>query len=120
MARLEAIHLWRCGECGEVHDDEDGARECCMPSIHECFGCPTCRQTHDCETDALKCCGSEAGLTRCPCCARDYADSELNHFAVTVAGHCNTCNPFFTVDQQITIEELHFQRSPMDRRGLLQ
>lgn len=119
MAGHEAIERWKCGQCGEIHDDEDEARECCMPAIHELYGCPICDANHEDEEDALKCCGDASVLTRCPCCARDYAGSEINHFAVTVAGHCNTCNPFFTVDQQMIIEELHFQRSPWQGQGLL-
>ena len=119
MEKHKAIPLWKCGECSEVHDDEDEAMECCRPAIHELFGCPVCKSNHDDESAALKCCGSADGmLTRCPCCARDYAESELNHFAVTVAGHCNTCNPFFSIDQQLLIQDLHFERSPWSTPGL--
>ena len=118
MSKHAARPLWKCGECGGVHDNEDGAGECCRPMIHELWGCPVCEAVHDKEKDALHCCGPQ-GLIRCPCCARDYSEAEINHFAVEVAGHCNVCNPFFTVDQQFAIEDMHWERSPWNEQSLL-
>lgn len=109
MASSRIKARWRCGECNDVHDDEDGARECCMPTIHEIYTCPVCNKDHDDEDIANECCGFD--VTRCPCCARDYGTGHINHFAVSVAGHCNTCNPFFTVEQQMAIEDMHVQNS---------
>ncbi len=118
MARHEAKPLWKCGECGEIHEDEDGAGECCRPMIHEMWGCPVCGEAHDKESLALRCCGPE-GLTRCPCCARDYSVAEINHAAIEVAGHCNTCNPHYSVEQQIAIEDMHLERYPWNEQSLL-
>lgn len=47
MQKLNATPIWKCGECGEIHDDEDGARECCMPDIYELWQCPECKKVHD-------------------------------------------------------------------------
>lgn len=118
MTKRQAIELWRCCECNATHDDEDDARECCQPSIEECYGCPDCDEVHSCERQALKCCEDQC-FTRCPCCARDYSEHDINHFAVTVAGHCNTCNPMFSVEQQLQIEDLHWQHSPYQPQSLL-
>ena len=104
MSKPQAKLLWECGSCNEVHEDEDGARECCAPEVWECYGCPECEKVHDEEHKALSCCEE---LTRCPCCSRDYGSHHLNAFAVRVAGHCNTCNPFFSLDQQTAIEDQH-------------
>ena len=48
---------YECGECGEIHDDEDEARYCCPPSVKEVFVCPLCEIYHKEEADALDCCG---------------------------------------------------------------
>lgn len=48
--------LWRRGECGEDHEFEDDARECCAPRISEVWRCDGCCETHDTEADALACC----------------------------------------------------------------
>lgn len=47
---------WRCCECGDLHDDERGARNCCEPRIEEVFLCPVCGERHDDEDDAIECC----------------------------------------------------------------
>lgn len=51
---------WKCGDCGHVHDDEEDARECCAPAIHEVYLCPICNEAHDDEIDAIKCCDEDA------------------------------------------------------------
>ena len=104
MSSKHAKSIWKCSECGEFHDHEDDARECCAPEVYEYFGCPECGMVHEEETDALQCCEV---FERCPCCARDYGQTHLQAFAIRVAGHCNTCNPIFTLEQQLAIEDLH-------------
>ncbi|KIO49624.1 hypothetical protein [Nitrosospira sp. NpAV] len=47
---------WKCGECGDLHDDEDEARECCEPSVFEVYVCPTCGEEHSAEAEAIDCC----------------------------------------------------------------
>ncbi|WP_267904545.1 hypothetical protein [Pseudomonas xionganensis] len=31
----------------------------------------------------------------------------MQQAAISVAGHCTTCNPIYTIDQQLAIEDLH-------------
>lgn len=109
MATSRIKVRFKCGECAEVHDYEDDARECCRPTVHEIYTCPVCNKDHECEDQAGACCGFD--VVRCPSCARDYGTGHINYFAITVAGHCNTCNPFFTVEQQMAIEDSHIQAS---------
>ena len=52
---------WECGECGDLHDDEYDARDCCRPSVRKVYLCPVCEDTHDTEEDAKDCCPSEEG-----------------------------------------------------------
>ena len=49
-------YAWKCGECGYIHDDEDDARECCMPDILEVVVCRLCGKTHRLKEDAMQCC----------------------------------------------------------------
>lgn len=109
MSKPEIKTLYRCGKCCEVHDDEDVARECCMPEIIEVYACPICGLIHDEEEDAGKCCGFD--IARCPSCHREYGAGHINYSAIAIAGHCNTCNPFFTVYQKIAIEDLCWQET---------
>lgn len=55
MSTLEP--KWRCDECGEIHDTEDDAHECCSPEVTEGYLCPVCRTFHLEEDGALECCG---------------------------------------------------------------
>ena len=104
--RIRAIEKFRCGECREVHDDEDGARDCCMPRVWAIYQCPVCEKLHEEDEDAaLDCCGVNA--VSCPCCRRDHSNVSPAGLAVVIVGHCTTCNPFFTVEQQLLIEDAH-------------
>lgn len=98
--------LWGCGRCREVHDDEDGDRECCMPDITEMYGCLTCNAVHDSESEAVSCCG--AADIRCSVCSRDYRENDINSKAIEIAGHCTVCNPIYTLDERFAIEDLHY------------
>lgn len=98
---------FKCGECGDLHDDDDDALECCRPTISEVWICGTCNEHHDHESGAQVCCGDAA--VRCPSCARGYGEASLDAVAICVADHCRTCNPMFDYDQQDAIESLHFQ-----------
>ena len=53
------IKRWECGRCGDVHDSEDEAIECCQPSISETWECGVCGECHDDREDALHCCLSD-------------------------------------------------------------
>lgn len=48
--------MYRCDECGELHDTKDMAYECCPPRVSEVFIFPTCGESHDTEESALDCC----------------------------------------------------------------
>ncbi|MFZ3121674.1 MAG: hypothetical protein WA159_25540 [Variovorax sp.] len=102
MSKPRAVLLWKCSSCDEVHGDEDSARECCMPEVYELYGCPKCGVVHEEEHQAISCCEE---LVRCPCCARDYGAGEIHAFAVRIAGHCNQCNPFYSLDHTLLIED---------------
>lgn len=52
--------VWRCEQCGEIHDDEDEASECCPPEITALFRCTACRKTHQSEEEAEGCCPHDA------------------------------------------------------------
>lgn len=49
------LEKWRCEECGELHSDEDDARECCLPEVSEVYICPICDRAHTREEDAKEC-----------------------------------------------------------------
>jgi hypothetical protein len=101
--KRSAIVGWKCGDCGEFHDDESDALHCCAPGPEEAWACPDCEKAHDTERKALECCMPDNGVT-CPNCLRDYSPVHINAMAIEVVGHCNTCNPLFTPEQQFTIE----------------
>lgn len=48
---------WKCPDCGELHDDEYDARECCPPQVWAAFVCPICTEEHRDEIAAIDCCG---------------------------------------------------------------
>lgn len=101
--------VWKCCECGEIHDDDDDAQECCKPRIEELYRCDVCSETHEDEDEAGNCCGLSSGYTKCPSCYRHYRSNELSASAVEIAGHCQTCNPLFTIYQQVQIEDRHLE-----------
>ena len=49
------IEKWQCGECGDIHDDEDDASECCKPVIREVYVCPICNEKHGDREEAMEC-----------------------------------------------------------------
>lgn len=38
---------YRCEECGEIHEEESEAVECCQPGVTEIFQCSVCHATFD-------------------------------------------------------------------------
>lgn len=110
--------MWQCGDCGTLHENEDDAEECCRPEVYEVWRCDSCGKQHDEETEAESCC-PEHDLTRCPRCARDYSAGEINTLAIRIAGHCNSCNPHFSVEHQLAIEDAHLRQNPRSEQSLL-
>lgn len=53
---MEIEVKYRCNECGDLHDLEEDAQECCAPTVSEVFLCPTCSKAHGSEDDARSCC----------------------------------------------------------------
>lgn len=47
---------YRCEACKTVHDDEDSAFLCCMPTVTEVFACPVCDKNYDQKHHAIECC----------------------------------------------------------------
>lgn len=62
----KALARWECCRCGEVHDYDDDARECCPTRIREVFECPACSHVHHDEDSALECCPEEAEAESAP------------------------------------------------------
>ena len=51
-----AKEAWRCDECGEVHDNEDDAQDCCRPDVSEGYTCSECHAFHLAAASARDCC----------------------------------------------------------------
>jgi hypothetical protein len=47
---------YRCEMCGDVHDDERVALECCAPGVTEVYVCLVCDKRHYTLESALECC----------------------------------------------------------------
>jgi len=108
MAQRKGIIVkYECGSCNEQHDYEDEARDCCMPSVSEVYFCPVCDWEHSTMEAAEGCVASHADLPdlpdSCPSCLRP-AESAMHRVEVAVAGHCSTCNPIYTPEENIAIK----------------
>lgn len=57
---------WQCDGCGDIHDDEDDARDCCRPRVIEGWSCPVCDKFHEDEEDAIACCDYDEDKPREP------------------------------------------------------
>lgn len=53
--QLKPLEKWLCTECGELHDDEDDAQDCCRPVVREVHQCPICKEHYGRESDAVEC-----------------------------------------------------------------
>ena len=62
MASIQITHepaqKWECGDCGDLHDCDLDALECCK-EIHEVWVCPICDDKHDTRDDALNCAAAD-------------------------------------------------------------
>jgi hypothetical protein len=110
-ARGEVVRKWECGACNEHHDHEYQAEECCAPDVTELWVCPVCDEGHDKKADAEACCLETDACITCPQCLRDHDLGSLSYEAVKIAGHCTTCQPSFTIDQQQAIQDLHYRQT---------
>lgn len=99
---------YQCSACSEVHESEYQAERCCIPDVFEVWLCDICGSPHEKEDDAENCCADrnlDGRIVTCPGCFRDY-DSAMHTIEIQVAGHCSTCNPHFTHDEQFQITDL--------------
>lgn len=48
---------WQCSNCGEWHDCEDYALECCAPAAVDGWKCEACGDYHKLKDNAVGCCG---------------------------------------------------------------
>lgn len=53
---VKAIERYECGRCGETHDTEEDAVDCCAPSVSHVWECGECGETFDDEDEADECC----------------------------------------------------------------
>ncbi|GLX91904.1 hypothetical protein Pfra02_44720 [Pseudomonas fragi] len=117
--------VYRCGDCGEIHDLHWDAERSCMPTPMEGWVCPVCDEFCDDEEEAEGCCASvspEGELVTCPNCFRDH-DKVAHQAEVQIAGHCSVCNPAFSVDQDFKIHDIvaeHAHEHAMKLAGWLQ
>lgn len=52
---MKILEKYKCGQCGELHDDHDEARKCCPVSIYEVYQCPICKIDHHHSQQAEEC-----------------------------------------------------------------
>lgn len=106
----EPKRMYECSACNKLHEHHHRAEECCAPEVETVWLCPVCDEPHYEKSEAEDCCaiareGHEDSI-HCPDCLRDHTGNPLQQSAVVVAGHCATCNPFFTPEQQLAVEDL--------------
>ena len=107
MSKISTVYI--CSSCDNEHENDWEAEECCQPEVWTMYKCCTCENTHESKTEAEECCDDFE--VRCPNCARDYAESNINTSAITIAGHCTVCNPLFSVEKEIKIKDLHYAKT---------
>ena len=57
--RAEEVTAYRCPDCGDLHEDEDDALQCCEPAGHDQdaeIACPVCTVKHIDHREAADCC----------------------------------------------------------------
>lgn len=97
----KATKAWACGECNTTHPTESGARYCCQPLPSEVWVCSDCGASHETVTEADDCCALNVD---CPNCKRQHAEQSLQGAQIAVAGHCDVCNPIYTIDEHHAIQ----------------
>lgn len=89
---IQAIDLYECGSCGNIHDCEDAAGECCRPVTYDTSGyrCLNCEKYYTKKKEALDCCTKEILLcTSCKkeveadgrCCPDLFINKEVSELA---------------------------------------
>ncbi|WP_234265656.1 hypothetical protein [Hydrogenophaga sp. NFH-34] len=52
----DVVVVYRCPECGDDHDSEDDAIECCVSQATAPAQCPICLDSCESYEDAVSCC----------------------------------------------------------------
>jgi hypothetical protein len=103
--------MYECSACEKLHEFHHCAEECCAPEVARVWVCGDCEDVHDSKSEAEECCAQSklngSVCCTCPSCLRDFDCQPMQAAAIEIAGHCTTCNPFYTLEQQFAIEDLH-------------
>lgn len=99
---VDVLERWACGRCGDVYIHEDDAEECCEEDAMEDLAAGR----GDIETETCPICFREY-----QCCDLNSIGHDLNLYAIRVAGHCQTCNPHYSYDEQQAIEKMAWEES---------
>ncbi len=107
-AEKEIIVMYECSRCNELHEYESSAEDCCRPEVWTAYLCPVCDSAHETRKEAENCLAGHAELIgdmpeHCPACLRD-ADTAQLRVEIAIAGHCSTCNPIYTPEENIAIK----------------
>lgn len=87
--------VFKCGECGHWHSDEDDARECCAPMPIDGWRCDLCKYSYLQKVEAEACCVfkcSECGTRNgasdevCKFCGHDQASDPIPQAVLEAAG----------------------------------
>lgn len=56
---VECKTMYECDRCGELHETEDGANECCHPKVRMVYLCSICEEQFDERDRAEQCCSDQ-------------------------------------------------------------
>jgi hypothetical protein len=64
---MDAEERYRCGDCGELHEEPDQAEECCRPEVQDVWICGKCEKTFDVSYTKNDNKAQEAAANACCC-----------------------------------------------------
>jgi len=47
--------MYKCGNCGELYEDDSDASDCCRPAVYDVWECTTCHVVHKLQEEADAC-----------------------------------------------------------------
>ena len=116
-----AKKAFECDRCNEIHPSQFDAECCCPHEVITVWLCDHCEESHDDEESADKCCADKRGKGEsqvCPNCLRSH-ELTRQTIAIDVAGHCSECNPFYSSEQQLLIDDRIIEREEENAERLL-